>query len=454
MTNKFNNQNIIQAMLKISSLVVESKDLNFLYHQIHEIIKDILNAKNFAIVRYDADARTILFDYFKDEKDGKSVEGRTIPLGQGLSSYVIESRSPILFTNKKIIELQQKGVLNVFGSLPMSWMAAPIQNLDTIYGLIITQSYSNDTIYTKDDLNILTLIASHLSIVFETKLIIESEKAALKLIHKNFDLINKQKLELEKTLKDLKEAQSELIEKEKMASLGGLVAGIAHEVNTPIGICVTGASNLITVTNHFKDKCQAGTANDQDLSDLLEDINESSSILLSNSRKAAHLVSSFKMIAVDQSSNETRKIDVAQYLKEVIISLRPLLKKLPYKININCAKNIQLSSIPGAISQVLTNLIINSVTHGFEGRSSGNIVIDIAYNDGITMNYSDDGIGMGENELTKLFEPFYTTKRGFGGSGLGAHLIYNLVTQTLAGKLSVSSIPGEGLFFVIFLPNL
>lgn len=454
MNHTNNYQNVRHALLKISSLVIESKDLTFLYHEIHEIIKDILYAKNLAIVRYDADTSSLLFDYFKDEKDGNSTQGKTILLGQGMSSYVIESRKPTLFSKNDILELQLKGSLNALGSLPISWMAAPIQNLNTVYGLIIIQSYSYDCVYSKEDLDVLEFIASHLSIVFETKLIIESEKAALKLIHKNFDLINKQNLELERTLKDLKEAQSELIEKEKMASLGGLVAGIAHEVNTPIGICVTGASNLVTITNQFKSKYEAGTATDQDLSELIEDVNESSSILLSNSRKAAHLVSSFKMIAVDQSSNEIREIDFAQYLEEVMLSLRPMLKKLPYKITINCAKNIRLRTIPGAISQVLTNLITNSITHGFEGRKTGNIVIDIHYKNGIVMNYSDDGIGMDDNKLIKLFEPFYTTKRGFGGSGLGAHLIYNLVTQSLSGNLSVSSIPDQGLFFKISLPNL
>lgn len=454
MTTAYNYQNVIHSLLKISSLVIESKNLTFLYHQIHEIIKDILYAKNLAIVRYDADTGTILFDYFKDEKDGKKMEGKTLSLGQGLSSYVINSRKPILFSREEILDLHQKGSLNALGTLAVSWMAAPIQNVNTVYGLIITQSYSKVNIYTQEDLDILTFVASHLSIVFETKMIIDSEKAALKLIHNNFDLINKQKLELERTLKDLKAAQYELIEKEKMASLGGLVAGIAHEVNTPIGICVTGASNLMSITNLFKDKFEAGIASDQDLHDLIEDVCESSSILLSNTRKAAHLVSSFKMVAVDQSSNEIREINIADYLAEVMLSLRPILKKLSYKISITCPKNIKFRTIPGAISQILTNLITNSITHGFEGSQKGTIVIDIKSKNGIIMNYSDDGIGMDKNKLTKLFEPFYTTKRGQGGSGLGAHLIYNLVTQSLDGKLSVSSIPGQGLSFEITLPNL
>lgn len=454
MNKSYNYQNVIHSLLKISSLVIESKNLTFLYHEIHEIIKDILYAKNLAIVRYDADTETILFDYFKDEKDGEKMEGKSISLGQGLSSYVINSRKPILFSREEILDLHQQGALNALGTLAVSWMAAPIQNKDTVYGLIITQSYSKVSLYTQEDLDILAFVASHLSIVFETKMIIDSEKAALKLIHNNFNLINKQKLELEKTLKVLKETQYELIEKEKMASLGGLVAGIAHEVNTPIGICVTGASNLIAVTNHFKQKCEVGTANDQDLNELLEDISESSSILLSNTRKAAHLVSSFKMVAVDQSSNEIREIYMAHYLDEVMLSLRPILKKLPYKITINCPSSIRLNTIPGAISQVLTNLITNSINHGFEGRDKGQITIDIKYEDGLIMKFSDDGIGMKETELAKLFEPFYTTKRGHGGSGLGAHLIYNLVTQSLGGKLSVSSSVGQGVCFEIKLPNL
>lgn len=454
MSESNKQQNIIKALLKISSLVVESKDLTFLYHEIHRIISEILFAENVAIVKYNNENKTILFDYVEDERDSAQMKGKTYPLGQGLSSYVFSQRGPVLLSEQEILEMIDDGTITLIGTLPKSWMGVPIQNADTFFGLVIVQSYVDECIYTKADLDLLAFVASHLSIVFETKNIIESEKSALKLVNKNYDLINQQKQALESTLSDLKEAQFELIEKEKMASLGGLVAGMAHEVNTPIGICVTGASHLQAESSLFKEKIEAGTANDQDLYDFLDDVNESCLILLNNARRAADLVGSFKMIAVDQSSNKIRDIVVAKYLDEVMLSLRPMLKKLPHEITINCNENINLRTIPGALSQVLTNLITNSISHAFEGRESGRIHIDVTESDGVTINYNDDGIGMDPKALSKLFEPFYTTKRGFGGSGLGAHLIYNLVTQSLAGKLSVSSQPGEGLFFKITLPNL
>lgn len=447
-------QNIIHALLKISSLVVESKDLAFIYKEIHNIIQQILYAKNFAIVRYNENDKAIVFDYFVDEIDAGRMKGQVYPLGRGLSSYVINSRAPTLISGEDILKLQGEGTLNLLGTLPKSWMGAPIQNIDTVYGLIFIQSYTGRHMYTQEDLNILTFVASHLSIVFETKLIIESEKSALKLIHKNYNLINHQKETLESTLKELKEAQSELIEKEKMASLGGLVAGISHEVNTPIGICVTGASHLLSETKLFNEKCEAGTATNEDLNVFLEDIKESSTILLSNSHKAANLVSSFKMVAVDQSSNEVREINLSNYLDEIMVSLRPMLKKMPHEIFIDCDESIRLYTIPGAISQVLTNLITNSIKHGFESKSKGHIYIKVEDKGGVVIDYQDDGIGMKENELSQLFEPFYTTKRASGGSGLGAHLIYNLVTQSLSGKINVSSQVGKGLHFQISIPKL
>ncbi len=201
-----NHQNIIKALLKISSLVVESKDLTFLYQQIHRIISEILNAQNVAIVKYNNDTKTILFDYVEDEKDSAQMKGKTYPLGQGLSSYVFGVRGPVLLSEQEILDMIDDGTITLIGTLPKSWMGAPIQNADTIFGLVIIQSYTDACIYTKEDLDLLAFVASHLSIVFETKIIIESEKSALKLVNKNYDLINQQKLELERTLSDLKEA--------------------------------------------------------------------------------------------------------------------------------------------------------------------------------------------------------------------------------------------------------
>ncbi|WP_462146064.1 sensor histidine kinase [Pseudoalteromonas gelatinilytica] len=267
------------------------------------------------------------------------------------------------------------------------------------------------------------------------------------------ELITKQ-TELQRYLDELNMAQERLVGSEKMAALGGLVAGITHDVNTPIGIGVTATSflqeRLDQIEAAYKDK----TLSPKALEEFINDAKQSTSLLTSNLDRASELVASFKQIAVDQASEAVRTINFKEYLGEVIRSLHPKLKKTSHHINLDCPDDLTLNLPAGAISQIFTNLIMNSLIHGFEGIESG--IIDIVIkeeDDEVVIDFKDNGNGVSKDQLEKLFDPFFTTKRDQGGSGLGTHITFNLVKQTLSGDIEVSSEVGKGLHYHISFPK-
>ena len=259
---------------------------------------------------------------------------------------------------------------------------------------------------------------------------------------------------LQDSLETLKKTQNQLIQSEKMASLGGLVAGVAHEINTPLGISVTASSFLERKTKEIKELFDLNRLKRSDFKKFIEIGMDSASSILANLNRAAELIQSFKQVAVDQTVEEKRVFGLKHYIDEVFISLRPRYKRTQHQITVNCPDSIQLNSYPGVFMQVLTNLVMNSLLHGFDNIEKGQISIDISDNDQtVLIVYKDNGKGMSEEQLAKIYDPFYTTRRGQGGTGLGMHIVYNLVTQSLSGEISCNSKQGEYTVFQITIPK-
>jgi signal transduction histidine kinase len=187
---------------------------------------------------------------------------------------------------------------------------------------------------------------------------------------------------------------------------------------------------------------------------MLAELDVAMRILDKNTRRGAELVQSFKQIAVDQSSGQRRAFDLAENHEEILLSLRPKLKQFAGQVQLTCAKGVRLDSYPGALSQVVTNLVMNALLHAFEGRAAGTITIEAeADEDDVLLTVRDDGVGMAKADLHRFFDPFFTTKRGAGGTGLGAHIVFNLVTGVLGGTIQVTSEPGAGLCARMRLPR-
>jgi signal transduction histidine kinase len=259
--------------------------------------------------------------------------------------------------------------------------------------------------------------------------------------------------ELQTILEDLQRTQSQLVLSEKLAALGELVAGIAHEINTPVGVALSACSTLADKTRTQVELFAQGEMKRSDLSQYLDDSKEGMEMIFANLNRASELIRSFKMVAADQVSGTRRTFNVKGYIDEVLLSLRPKLKKTGHRIEVHCDQHLVIESYPGAISQILTNFIINSLVHAFAPDQAGLIRIEVARTNGtLELHYSDDGSGMTPEIRDRIFEPFFTTARSQGSTGLGLHIVFNIVTRTLGGTLVCESAPGQGTHFHVAMP--
>ena len=274
------------------------------------------------------------------------------------------------------------------------------------------------------------------------------------------DRLQKEVAERQRAEKDLTEAletqknmQEYLIQSEKMQALGGLVAGVAHEINTPVGVGVTAASHLKQITEQFLELCSNGAPRRKDMTDYLEDMSEAADILLKNLERASQLIKSFKQVSVDQASETRRKFNVRQYLAEILLSMNPRLKKTRIEVMVDCGEELEIDGYPGAFSQIITNLVMNSLIHAFDPEAPGTISIVVtAPEQNVQIVFADNGRGIAGEHLPKIFDPFFTTKRGCGGTGLGLSVIYNIVVQKFGGTIVCDSHPGLGTVFTIQFP--
>jgi signal transduction histidine kinase len=262
-------------------------------------------------------------------------------------------------------------------------------------------------------------------------------------------------VELSNALENLQAAQAELIRTEKLSALGSMVAGISHELNTPIGNGLTVASTLQDETIRFGTDMAHGLKRSR-LEEFVGAVREGSGILVRSLQHAAELVSSFKQVSVDQASANRRRFDLLDMVDELLVTLGPGLRKTPYKVDTQIPTGIGMDGYPGALGQVLTNLVNNAIQHGFDGREQGKILLT-AKLDGesrVLIRLEDDGIGIPIELLERVFDPFFTTKFGQGGSGIGLYIVYNLVTQILGGSIRIESTSGEGTSFILRLPRI
>jgi PAS domain S-box-containing protein len=259
--------------------------------------------------------------------------------------------------------------------------------------------------------------------------------------------------ELSNTVETLRRAQAELVRTEKMAALGSLVAGIAHELNTPIGNCITVASTLDEQIEEFLESLQSGLRRSV-LDNFTGSTRLAADILLKNLRRASELVVSFKQVAIDQTSSQRREFALAEVVAEILLTLQPAIRRTPYVVDFAIPPEIICDSYPGPLGQVISNLINNALLHGYDDRSEGTVSISarVLSDTHFELTVADDGCGIPQAYQSRIYDPFFTTKLGKGGSGLGLNIVYNLVTGVLGGEIAVDSAPGKGTRFLIVAP--
>lgn len=262
--------------------------------------------------------------------------------------------------------------------------------------------------------------------------------------------------ERRRTEEVLRIARETTVEAEKMAALGGLVAGVAHEINTPVGVNLASATHLQSETRRAAARYAASELSGDELEDYFATAAQAVELMVINSQRAADLIQSFKQVAVDQTSGEQRQFDLRGYIDEVLLSLRPQFKHSPIQISVDCPPGILVDSLPGAVSQILVNLILNALSHAFDEGQAGKITIRAALqaDDTVELMVADDGKGIPENIRERIFDPFFTTRRGHGGSGLGLNIAYNVALHALGGSLAQNSGERHGTAFILRFPRV
>lgn len=323
-------------------------------------------------------------------------------------------------------------------------MNAPLIAGGIAIGTLNVASWQANAFIQRDE-QLLVQIASVLASTIQNRRLFAQTQAAL-------DENRQQNQALRRALAALQQTQNQLLAAEKMASLGRLVAGLAHEINTPVGIAITAMSVWEDRTQEVQQLYQSGQMKRADFEEFLQLLTESGKLIANNLQRSADLIQSFKQVAVDQSSEAARTIKLKAYIGEVVNSLRPALKQTQLTITIS-GDEVELASYPGALAQIVTNLVLNSVIHAYPPNATGHLTMSIQrQGDKVAFHYRDDGAGIPPEHHPKIFEPFFTTRRGQGGSGLGLHIVYNLVTQKLGGTISFQSQVGVGTTFLITLP--
>ncbi|WP_157961816.1 sensor histidine kinase [Acuticoccus kandeliae] len=256
-------------------------------------------------------------------------------------------------------------------------------------------------------------------------------------------------------LADLQRTQANLIQAEKLASLGQLVAGVAHEINTPLGVALTTATTIGPEVERFRESTKSGQLTRSTLDHFIDRMGEGARLLTTNLQRAANLVHSFKQVAVDQASGDRRTFQAAQWLDDLLVSLGPVLKKAGHRLEVHCDDDFEIDGYPGALAQVLTNLIVNAVSHAYAPGAHGTLRLSVVSPrpDRFQIEFADDGRGIPIEHRGRVFDPFFTTGRSAGNTGLGLHIVYNLVTGRLGGRISLSSTEGGGTTFVVDLPR-
>ncbi len=269
------------------------------------------------------------------------------------------------------------------------------------------------------------------------------------------ELVAERTSDLLRANEDLRRAMAQLVQAETLAALGSLVAGVAHELNTPLGNSRVVASLLGEEMREFAAAFEGGSLRRSQVEGFVRRGREAVELLERNSARAADLIGQFKQVAVDQSSVRRRVFDLRQTVDEILFALRPTFKRTRHQIDVDIAFGLRLDSYPGPLEQVIANLIGNALAHGLVGKDPGRIQVQ-AYPvgaDQVILRVSDNGVGIPANTLKRVFEPFFTTRLGQGGSGLGLYIVYNLVTGVLGGSIDVESLPEHGTTFIVLLPR-
>ncbi len=423
LTDAYRDMTLLQMLAK---QITASLDLQEIIYLCQQSLNQIMDVHVLAIGIYQPDRQVLQFSHWLEN-------------GQYMASFELNLQpelhlASVCFNQQREVNIRQREeFLHYLTVIPAPVCGAPMQSVlyfpltvnSEKIGCLSLQSPTRQA-FSPQQINLVRTLASNIAIAVA-----------------NANIVAR-----------LQQTQQQLVMQEKMASLGGLVAGVAHEVNTPLGICVTAASHLQMELQALQQAHQQKTLGALGFQHFLETALAATEILTANTQRAAQLINSFKQVAVDKTAVSQREFELTSYLQEVLHSLQPELNRKQCHFSLHSPPGILLHTDAGALAQLLTHLVMNSLQHGFvDATANAEISLEVSSSAGqVLLEYRDNGVGMNSDTLKRLFDPFFTTKRSDGHSGLGAHIVYNLVTAQLHGTIYVSSEVGQGVHYRILLP--
>jgi len=430
----------ISLLSEIGKRITASLNTEAIIDLLYKNVNNLMDATVFGIGFYDKDRGLIEFPFVIEDGKPYAPYTRDFSNKNQLPVWCIENRREIFIADlyqeyqhyiqdlSFTINPDSWGAVMQDGSssvTPLSVLYVPFFVKAEIRGVICVQSYQTHA-YESTDLDILRTLASYVGIAMDNA----------------------------EAYQQLQETQAQLVEREKLAALGSLVAGVAHELNTPLGNSLLIASSIEDNIQQISEKIESGPVKRSDFKNFAERCQEALTLLMRSLHTSANLVSSFKQVAVDQASAQARSFDLKQTTVEIIATMMNQVRHAEHELMIDIPEKIEMHSYPGPYGQVLINLLQNAMLHAFEGRKHGIMTISAHRLSGdlVQISFKDNGIGIQEEYLHRIFEPFFTTKLGHGGSGLGLNVTYNIVTSLLGGQIFVESVIGEGTVFRLELP--
>lgn len=335
-----------------------------------------------------------------------------------------------------------------------SLLDAPIRHRGQMLGIICCESQGIKRKWTNEEVAFVSALADTYGRAISAAQRNDYERQLKEINEQLEQKINDRTDVLQNALRNLNHTQAKLIESEKLASLGRLVSGLAHEINTPLGISVTSSSHCVSELKRVKKCYQDGSLNEDEFAQFLTDLDDGLGLINNNLNRAAILVQNFKLSGAIHTANEEERFELRDCIELTLKSVQPLLKKNQIDCVLEPGEAITLNSYPGAIAQIITNLITNSIHHAFQHTADKKIRLQLTQDPKqITLHYRDNGCGIADDIRPKIFEPFFTTARRTGGSGLGLSIVYNLVTQKLGGEILLDADQRDGAGFQICIPQ-
>ena len=446
---------VLRATLHLAHTLEHCDNLRSTIGQMHQALKTLMYVENFFVVVLDEDRKHLRFEYSVDLFDNNQ---EPIPFREGrlqgsLSAFVVSAGRVLRGSSSEL--LQQAGHGDTleeggYGPPAVDWLGVPMMVANEALGAVVVQSYDPDTRFTDADPSMLSMVADTMAAALHRRRLREALERTVAERTRQYEQSNQA---LQDSVSTLERAMSELVQAEKLASLGSMVAGISHELNTPIGNAVTVSTALDERFARIAAQVAEGGLTRSGLDSFLSAGREMNSLVVRSTQRAAELISSFKQVAVDQTSAQRREFDLQQVVESILIASGHALDRPQIHIHNAIPAALVCDSYPGPLGQVVANLIQNALLHAFAGPQGGSIQIAAELQGPqVRLSVTDDGAGMSAQVLARAFDPFFTTKLGQGGSGLGLAVCHRIVTSVLGGELSVASSVGQGACFVLEFP--